>query len=102
MDKNWYPFRYKQYTTMKCSFYANEQVDLFALATQQNDMFLNLNEQEQFIFLLSPPNMCFYLARTCHNILVQRRVFIQMINVFITIYYCQKIGVNICKYYLSY
>ncbi len=31
---------------MRCTFYANEHADLFALATQQNNMFLNLNEQE--------------------------------------------------------
>ncbi len=63
----------EQYTMMRCTLYANEQADLFALATQQNNMFLSLIEQEQFIFLMSSPNMCFYSARTCHNILVQRR-----------------------------
>ncbi len=61
----------EQHTMMKCTFYTNEQADLFALATQQNNMFLSLNEQEQFILLMSSPNMCFYSAITCHNILVQ-------------------------------
>ncbi len=66
----------EQHTMMKCTFYANEQADLFALATQQNNMFLSLNEQEQFIFIISSPNMWFYSARTCYNILVQRREFL--------------------------
>ncbi len=57
-------------------FFANEQAYHFALATQQNNMFLSLNEQEQFIFLMSSSNMCFYSARTYHNILVQRREFL--------------------------
>ncbi len=54
----------EQHTMMRCTFYANEQADLFAVATQQNNMFLilSLNEQEQFIFLMSSPNMCFYSA----------------------------------------
>ncbi len=29
----------EQHTMMRCTFYANEQADLFALATQQNNMF---------------------------------------------------------------
>ncbi len=53
----------EQHTMMRCTFYANEQADLFALAIQQNNMFLSINEQEQFIFLLSSPNMCFYSAK---------------------------------------
>ncbi len=35
----------EQHTMMKYTCYANEQADLFALATQQNGMFLSLNEQ---------------------------------------------------------
>ncbi len=44
---------------MRCTFCANEEADLFALATQQNNIFLSLNEQEKVIFLMSSPNMCF-------------------------------------------
>jgi hypothetical protein len=66
----------EQHTIMRCTFYENERADLTALAIQQNDMFLSLNEQEQFIFLMSSPNMCFYSARACHNILIQRREFL--------------------------
>ncbi len=32
----------EQHTMMRCTFYANEQADLFALATEQNDTFLSL------------------------------------------------------------
>ncbi len=66
----------EQHSMIRCTFYANEQADLFAVATQQNNMFLSLKKQEQFIFLMSSPNMCFYSARPCHNILVQRREFL--------------------------
>ncbi len=50
----------EQHTMMKCTFYANEQAAFFAIATQQNGMFLSLNEQEQFIFLMSSPNMSLF------------------------------------------
>ncbi len=43
----------EQHKMMKCTFYANEQADLFALVTQQNNTFLSLMEQEQFIFVMS-------------------------------------------------
>ncbi len=46
-----------QHTMMRCTFYANEQADLFALAKQQNNMCLSLNKQQQFIFLMSSPNI---------------------------------------------
>ncbi len=44
---------------MRCTFDANEQAEHFALATQQNNMFLSLNEQQQFNFPRPSPNMCF-------------------------------------------
>ncbi len=60
----------EQHNMIRCIFYANELADLFSLSTQQNDMFLN--EQEQFIFQMSSPNMCFYWGRASYNIPVQR------------------------------
>ncbi len=62
----------EQHTMMRSTFYANEQADLFALETQQNNMFLSLNEQEQFIFLMSLSNVfiqlesaIIYLYKVC-------------------------------------
>lgn len=57
---------------MKCPMYSELRADLFNRANAINLDFMNLSEDEKFIFLFQNQDVCFYTAKICHDILMLR------------------------------
>ncbi len=58
---------------MSCPVYNELCGELFTHAAPFEPNFNNLNDDENFVFLFSAIDICFYTAKTCCNILTVRR-----------------------------
>ena len=58
---------------MCCPLYDNLRNDLFTKVLNINADFSNYSMSEKFNYLLSHENIVKYSAKTCHNILTERR-----------------------------
>ncbi len=61
---------------MRCPLYTEYRDELFNEASIYNDSFLQLNDNDKFIYLFSTPEICFYTAKTCYFILTSRRRYL--------------------------
>ena len=53
--------------------YADLRCYLFEHACFYNNNFMQLSDDEKFVFFFSDENMCFYSAKICHDILFKRK-----------------------------
>ena len=63
----------EQHSLLECSMFENYRNELFYAASQTSEQFASFNNLHKFVYLMSSPSMYFYTARTCHNILSDRR-----------------------------
>ena len=63
----------EKHVLLKCPVYADLRCNIFSRALEYNDNFMQLSDDEKFIFLLNDDNMCFYTAKVCYDMLFKRK-----------------------------
>jgi hypothetical protein len=63
----------EKHVLLECPVYEDLGCYLFEHACLYNNNFMQLSDDETFVFLFSDENMCFYSAKICHDILFKRK-----------------------------
>ena len=59
---------------LKCPLYVDLRQSMFTEVSQLNNIFLELSDENKFIFLFSNDKIFKSVAKTCHNILLRRNI----------------------------
>lgn len=62
----------EKHVLLNCPLYEDLRHALFIDILCHNDMFLNLSDEEKFIYMFKNTNICNIVAKTCNNILTRR------------------------------
>ncbi len=63
----------KYHVIMPCPVYNEVGGELFTYVAEFEPIFNNINDDEKFVLLFSATDICFYMAKSCFNILIVRR-----------------------------
>ncbi len=63
----------KKHVLLKCPVYADIRNVIFNHAMVIDENFLNMSDDEKFIFLFNNENIVFYTAKICNEILFRRK-----------------------------
>jgi hypothetical protein len=63
----------EKHVLLECPVYEDLGCYLFEHACLYNNNFMQLSDDETFVFIFSDENMCFYSAKMCHDILFKRK-----------------------------
>lgn len=63
----------EKHVILNCPLYSLLRIELYDRASSFYPEFLTLSDDEKFIYLFKNENICFYTAKICHDILIQRK-----------------------------